>query len=194
MGRDKALVEVGGRALAARVAAALRDAGCAEVLAVGGDGPALDRLGLVPVADRWPGQGPLAALATALDGAVSRSGTPPDGSGGPLVLVAPCDLVAPSGPALAAVAGALVAAPEGVAAAVPEVGGRPEWIVSAWRPAAPTRATVTALVTGGSRRLGTLAGAVRWVPVAGIDPAALADADRPEDLPDEAGADRHPPG
>ena len=46
MGRDKALVEVDGRALALRVADALRRAGADPVAAVGGDLPALARLGL----------------------------------------------------------------------------------------------------------------------------------------------------
>src|SRR5688500_7809469 len=66
MGRDKALLPVGGRALVTIAADALRDAGASEVLVIGGDAVALQDLGLTLVVDRWPGEGPLAGLATAL--------------------------------------------------------------------------------------------------------------------------------
>jgi molybdopterin-guanine dinucleotide biosynthesis protein A len=66
MGRDKVWLDWGGRPLVAVVAEALWRAGCAEVLAVGGDGAALARLGLRPVADAAPGEGPLPALAAGL--------------------------------------------------------------------------------------------------------------------------------
>ena len=69
MGRDKATLEVNGRPLARVAADALRDAGAAEVLAIGGDEAALTELGLRYVADGWPGEGPLAGVITALDGA-----------------------------------------------------------------------------------------------------------------------------
>jgi molybdopterin-guanine dinucleotide biosynthesis protein A len=80
MGRDKALVEVEGRAMAARVAAALTAAGCHPVVAVGGDSAHLAAIGLTVVADRWPGEGPLGAIITAL----LHTGAP--------TVVAACDL------------------------------------------------------------------------------------------------------
>jgi len=66
MGRDKAFVEVEGSAMARRVADALVAAGCGPVLAVGGDAVGLSTLGLVAVPDRWPGEGPLGGIRTAL--------------------------------------------------------------------------------------------------------------------------------
>ena len=78
-GSDKALADAGGRPLGSRVIDALRAAGVDPVVAVGGT--AGSTLGVPTVADRHPGEGPLAALATVLTWA--RSG---------LVVVAPCDL------------------------------------------------------------------------------------------------------
>jgi molybdenum cofactor guanylyltransferase len=66
-GRDKALVEVAGTPMVTRVATALRAVGAAPVLAVGGNRPALVGLGLLWVPDRWPGEGPLGGLVSALE-------------------------------------------------------------------------------------------------------------------------------
>lgn len=79
MGTDKALIEVDGRALALRVADALRAAGCDPVVVVG-DIPGLASLGL-PVLPDPPGLGrhPLAGVVAAC-------------ALGPRVLTAPCDL------------------------------------------------------------------------------------------------------
>lgn len=66
MGRDKAIVEVDGVAMAARVAAALRVAGCHPVFAVGGDQPALEAMGIEFVTDLHPGEGPVGGVITAL--------------------------------------------------------------------------------------------------------------------------------
>jgi molybdenum cofactor guanylyltransferase len=70
MGRDKALVEVDGVAMADRVAAALHAAGATRVARIGGD-----------VADLYPGEGPLGGIITALHWA-----------GDEAVVVAPCDM------------------------------------------------------------------------------------------------------
>lgn len=79
MGRDKAFLPVAGRALALRVADALREAGCDPVVLVG-DLEGLDALGL-PVLRDPPGLGrhPLAGVVAAC-------------TLGPRVLTAPCDL------------------------------------------------------------------------------------------------------
>jgi molybdopterin-guanine dinucleotide biosynthesis protein A len=66
MGVDKALVEVEGVAMAARVAAALAGGGCDPVVCQGGDAEALAALGLVVIPDSRPGSGPVAAIADAL--------------------------------------------------------------------------------------------------------------------------------
>lgn len=80
MGRDKALVEVDGVAMARRVADALAAGGCDPVEVQGGDISALGALGLVVRPDSRPGRGPLAAIADVL----ARRHT--------AVVVAACDL------------------------------------------------------------------------------------------------------
>ena len=66
------------------MAAALGAAGCDPVVAVGGPDERGRGVGLSVVADRWPGEGPLGAIITALDHAAAR------GCGA--VAVAACDL------------------------------------------------------------------------------------------------------
>ncbi len=82
MGRDKALLPVDGTAMAIRVADALRASGCEPVVAVGGDSGALNELGLATITDRWPGQGPLGGVITALEHFASHDA----------VVVVACDL------------------------------------------------------------------------------------------------------
>lgn len=170
MGRDKALVVVDGVALARRVADALAAGGCSRLLAVGGDGPALAALGLDPVPDRWPGEGPLGGLATALGAA---------GDGDDLVL-APCDWLRPSAAAVEGLLGVLTG--PGVDAVPVRVGDRVQWLPSAWRVTADRAAAVAGLLTGGARRLDAAAALVRSTPLA-LAPEAVADADTPADLP-----------
>src|SRR5271155_4337243 len=64
MGRDKALVELGGEALIVRTARLVESvAGGATVI---GDSAAYRALGLRTIGDDWPGAGPLGGIATAL--------------------------------------------------------------------------------------------------------------------------------
>lgn len=77
-GSDKALADIDGRPMGARIADVLRQAGLDPVVAVGGD--AGGQLGLVTIPDRRPDAGPLAGLASVLGWA---------GRGG--VVVVPCD-------------------------------------------------------------------------------------------------------
>ena len=65
MGTDKALVEIDGVPMAERVARVLEAAGCDPVVFVGGD-PVLAALGRRHVPDRWPGEGPVGGVVTAL--------------------------------------------------------------------------------------------------------------------------------
>lgn len=81
MGADKALIEIDGVPMAERVARVLEAAGCDPVVFVGGD-PALAGLGRRHVPDRWPGEGPVGGVVTALAAAeVARA-----------VVVTACDL------------------------------------------------------------------------------------------------------
>jgi molybdopterin-guanine dinucleotide biosynthesis protein A len=72
MGRDKAFVEVDGEIMVRRVAMSLTAAGCAPVFAIGGDVDRLTDVGLTVVADRFPGEGPLGGILSAL----AASGVP----------------------------------------------------------------------------------------------------------------------
>jgi molybdopterin-guanine dinucleotide biosynthesis protein A len=170
MGQDKALLPVEGAAMAVRVALALRAAGADEVLAVGGDRARLRALGLEVRPDEWPGAGPLPATITALRAARND-----------LVLVAACDLVHPSGPAMAATLAELVTHPEAVGA-IPVHDGHRQWVHAAWR-REPALTALAAAWDRGDRSLKRAAAALALVDVGGIVPAALADADEPADLP-----------
>jgi molybdopterin-guanine dinucleotide biosynthesis protein A len=94
MGRTKALIEIDGVPMAARVAAALRDAGCTRVLASGGDPGELLTLGLPFVADRYPGSGPLGGVLGLLELFASEAAEVE-------VFVAACDMPLLSGAVLA---------------------------------------------------------------------------------------------
>jgi molybdopterin-guanine dinucleotide biosynthesis protein A len=187
MGRDKALLPVGGVPMAVRVADALRDAGATDVVAVGGDAGALAALGLRVVPDDEPGAGPLAAIVTALGAAPEPpgAGRPDVPQPGPVpVLVVACDLVAPSPAAMRATVAALVGDPA-ADVAVPDAGGRPQWAHAAWHPR--VRPALATRLRAGERAVhrGVAAAGLRVVPVAGLADAALADADTPADLPGE---------
>lgn len=170
MGRDKALLEVDGEAMAARVARALTVAGAAPVVAVGGEAGALSRLGLDVVPDRWPGEGPLAATITALLDVPGPA---------ELVFVASCDLLRPDPLAMAATIEALGSHP-GAVGAVPSVHGHRQWTHAAWhRRVLPA---LQAAFGAGGRSLRHAGRDLLVVEVEGVDPDAVADADVPGDL------------
>lgn len=169
MGRDKALVEVDGRPMVLAAVEALSGAGAAEVVVVGGDAVALSALGLRVVPDEHPGEGPLGGLVTAL-GTASLE----------LVAVLSCDLPAATPTAVTMVVAALEGAAD-AAWAAPVVDGRRQLLHAAYRRSAS--AHWTEAFAAGERSLQRPADGVAGVVVSGIDPAALADVDRPEDLP-----------
>jgi molybdopterin-guanine dinucleotide biosynthesis protein A len=166
MGRDKALVSVDGRALALRVADALRAAGAEPVLGVGGDLAALAALGLAGVPDEEPGAGPLTGILTALAQGAA-----------PVTFVAACDLVAPSADAVTATVRALGDAD----VAVPLVDGRRQWMHAAWR--AGAAAPLAAAFAAGERAVhAAVAAAGLRVADVSLPASAVADADTPADL------------
>jgi molybdopterin-guanine dinucleotide biosynthesis protein A len=79
MGRDKALLEISGKPLAARAAEIVKPL-VANVMLIG-EPRRQAELGLPVVADRWPSAGPLGAIATALLGTAK-----------PWALILACDL------------------------------------------------------------------------------------------------------
>jgi molybdopterin-guanine dinucleotide biosynthesis protein A/rhodanese-related sulfurtransferase len=168
MGRDKASLPIDGRPMAERVAIALRDAGAAEVFAVG-EFPGSATVDLAVVADDQPGAGPLGGVRTALAAAQHE-----------LVVVLACDLRDPSLAAIAALVRAANRAPE-ASLVVPVVEGREQWLHAAWRRSG--RAALDAAWAAGHRSLHAAAAHVERVVRYGAPPAGLRDADRPADLP-----------
>lgn len=191
MGRDKALIVVDGVALARRIADALTAAGADLVVVVGGAPDWAAALELPVVADRWPGEGPLGGLVTAM----ATPGRSPDaehGAGestavdGRPVVVAACDQpdVDPGTirrllDALAAARQDAVAGTSGPLGAVPRT---PDGVVhpfpSAWMPEAGSR--ISDLFAAGERR--ALAAATIGVIEVAVSAQVVADLDTPEAL------------
>lgn len=178
MGQDKALLEVEGAPMAARVAAALRAAGATEVFAVGGNADGLLAAGLPSRPDAWPGDGPLPATVTALEAATEA-----------IVVVLACDLLHPSARAITATVDALVAAPAALGA-VPVHDGHRQWVHVAWR--AEAAGALRGALEGGARSLRRAAPGLPLVDVPGLSAEALLDADEPADLPPEHRAPGRP--
>lgn len=178
MGEPKALVELGGRPLASRAAASLAAAGAEEVVLVGGDPAWADALDLPLVADRWPGEGPLGGLATAVIDGGGASAQRDD-----IVVVAGCDQpwLEPAG--LAELVTALVDRPQAGAAAPRTDDGRVHPLPSAWR--VRTGKRLATLMSSGSRRADAGFGLVTLVEVP-FDQYPLADVDTPADLAEGA--------
>ncbi len=165
MGTDKALVEVGGLALARRVADALWAAGAARVVAIGGDMANLSRLSLEVVPDLHPGEGPLGGILTAL------SATDED-----VVVVLACDLKAADPEAIATVVDALGDAD----VAAPLHDGRHELLHAAYHRRA--EAPLAEAFAGGERAPHRAVAGLTVASVTGLPASALADADTPDDL------------
>lgn len=158
MGRDKAAITIEGVAMAERVARALRAAGARDVLDVGRD-----------VADRYPGEGPLGGIITALSECPSE-----------IVVVAPCDLLAPEPAAFSALVAVLEATPD-AAVAAPTVQGRRQPFPSAWRSETALEPLEAAFARGERSPVRAL-DELDLVEVV-LAPEAVADADVPSDLP-----------
>lgn len=173
MGVDKATIRVGGVTLAERTAAVLA-AGTAPTLEVGPG-----RTGLPAVREQPPGRGPLAALAAGAGALAAR------GHAGPAVVL-PTDL-----PGVGVDLVRRLAHHPAPGSVVVVAGGRPQWLVARWSPAALARAR--RLVTAGEQRMDALAGAdhdVHW-----LDEPGWADQVADVDTPDDLGrAGLHPPG
>jgi molybdopterin-guanine dinucleotide biosynthesis protein A len=173
MGTDKALLELDGTVLACRVAGALTAAGCAPVVAVGGDASRLARHGLTVVADRHPGEGPLGAIITVLEHL-----EPLDVE---VVVVLACDLADADPRAVHAVLEPFATDP-GLDVVVPRGPARRHMHHAAWhrRVLPELRLAFAAGERAPRRVLERLR--VLELPVAGLDPRWLADLDTPDDL------------
>ena len=152
-----------------RVAAALRLAGAASVLAVGGDAPALRSLGLRFREDDHPGAGPLGATITAIEASQCE-----------VVMIMACDLLHPNEVAVAETVRALLSHPDALGA-VPVVGGRRQWAHAAWR--RDVLPELRAAFAREERSVRRAADHLALVDVVDVDPRSLSDADEPSDLP-----------
>jgi molybdopterin-guanine dinucleotide biosynthesis protein A len=179
MGRPKALVAIDGVPMASRAAAALVAAGVAPgaVALVGGDPDWAEVLGLRRVADRWPGEGPLGAIATAL---LDVPGTGGAGGADLVVIVVACDQPWLTGPALSGLVAALEGRPTAGVAVARSPDGRRHPFPAAWR--TTSAAAVEALVAAGERRADAAFGVTEVIEVA-VPGRVLGDVDRPGDLP-----------
>jgi molybdopterin-guanine dinucleotide biosynthesis protein A len=170
MGRDKALIEIGGIPMARRVADAMGAAGCDPVFAVG---PANLAAGLDVVIDEFPGDGPLGGILTALHAATPSP-----------VLVMACDLPWVDAATIAVV---LAAVERGRAAGAPPHvfmahADRREPLCAVWMPSATVE--LQRSFDAGERAVHRVAAqlGVRDVPVPG---RGLINVNAPDDLPSE---------
>ncbi len=168
MGRPKALIDVDGSSMVERVAAALSAGGCAPVRLVGG-GAVPDDVGYLVVDDRWPGEGPLGGVITALMEA------------GGDVVVAACDLPDLDGATVRSVRDAPGA---DEAEAVVATTDRLEPALARWNHRALDQ--LTTIFTNGERALHAALGCLDVVEVS-VDPLALRNVNSPGDLGDGAG-------
>jgi molybdopterin-guanine dinucleotide biosynthesis protein A len=175
MGRPKALIDVDGSPMVVRVAEALSAAGCAPVRLIGAMPNDTGRSDMVSlrddeayplVEDRWPGEGPLGGVITAL---LDVGGD---------VVVAACDL-----PDLDAVTVRAIRDARGAdrADAVVATTDRLEPALARWNHRALD--PLTAIFATGERALHTALGLLDIVEVA-VDPAAMRNVNTPGDLGD----------
>jgi molybdopterin-guanine dinucleotide biosynthesis protein A len=164
MGVDKAVLEVGGVRLADRVASALAAGGCHPVAFIGGDGSTLAAGGRDWYPDRFPGDGPVGGVLTALDALADD------------VLVAACDLVDLDGPTVAAL---LTAATTADADVVVARSDRPEPMLARWR--ATCRPAIEEAFRDGERAVHRVLARLVMVEVA-VDPVRLRNVNTPSDV------------
>jgi len=163
-GADKALIVVDGVPMAERVASALATGGCDPVVFIGGAEASLRAIGRPWHADRWPGEGPLGGVISALEAL------------GQDCVVAACDLVDLDGASVAALADA---ASDDVDAVVART-DRIEPMLTWWRQGAA--GPLTAQFESGVRALHDALDSLRVVEVA-VDPALMRNVNCVEDLP-----------
>ena len=172
MGRTKALIEVGGIPMAARVAGALAAAGCEPVVLYGGDPIELATLERRVLADRYPGEGPLGGILGLLE-LFAQDATD--------LLIVACDLAHLSSTDLAALIDVARQRPD--VDVVVANGGRPEPACALWRSTAADR--VRTSFDAGERAIHRVLAELCTVEVP-LPPASLRNINTPGDL------DRYP--
>jgi|TARA_R110002110_G_scaffold184877_3_gene391786 molybdopterin-guanine dinucleotide biosynthesis protein A len=169
MGRTKALIDVDGQPMATHVAHALATAGCRDVVLVGGNPAELASLELPVIADRYPGEGPVGGVLTALHHHLLHR------SSATHVVVAACDLPGLSANAVERMLDAATMAADVVVAMTDRV----EPVLAVWN--LQTIAPLEAAFETGIRALHEVFALFRVATVA-IDPGEMRNINHPEDL------------
>lgn len=169
MGRTKALIEVDGRAMADRVLDAARALGADPVVILGGDPVELAVVNAPVIADRYPGEGPLAGVLGALhhfEDVADR------------VLVLPCDLAHVDAATLLPLVDAEVG--DGVSQVWVAATDRLEPMCAIWSVQALDQ--IQERFDAGERALHEMIGELPHVAVT-VDPAGLVNINTPDQLP-----------
>lgn len=188
MGRPKPLVEVDGRPMALAVADAALAGGCRGVVLIGGDPTLLAPLGLDIVADRFPGEGPLGGIVTALTAPETAQEiepgpeTAPAASRDDAVLVLPCDVPFIDATTVHRLLAGAIDAPD--ADVVVAVTDRVQPGCALWRRSAA--AAVEQRFVDGERAVHQVLAELSTVQI-GVSPAALRNINDPADLAEPGG-------
>ncbi|MGI9604304.1 MAG: molybdenum cofactor guanylyltransferase [Acidimicrobiales bacterium] len=170
MGQDKALVEIDGQPLVARIADRCHRGGINSVVAVGGSRAPLEALGIPWITDRWPGAGPLGGIITALGASTPDS----------LVYIVAVDVPGLPPDAVHQTVAALAADPTADVALPLTADGRRHHLQGAWRPR--TAPVLERLFDHGERAVRRCLSDLAVADVTGLDPSSFTDVDTPEDL------------
>lgn len=163
MGRPKATLELDGQTLVGRVVTALRTAGADPVVVVGGPAADAEAISAAHVPDRWPGEGPLGGIVTAVDTLAASD----------IVVVMACDLADPDPDAISRVVEVLTGGDGDVA--VPVLDHRQQWLHAAWRSRAQGHLDLR--FRAGDRAVAAAVDGLVVTTVDDVGPEALADID-----------------
>lgn len=164
MGIDKALIEIDGLALVSRVGRALRESGAVSVVGIGrahGPEPHIDRW----VDDKWPAQGPLGGIITALHATRCE-----------LVAVVACDIPHASSTEIANIVERVGTAD----AALSVVDGRDQPLHAVWH-----RRSLAHLAAAFAAAVRSVQGAIDGLDIVRVEPLnarSVCDVDTPEAL------------
>lgn len=167
MGQDKALIEIDGSAMVLRVLAEAKLASPTESFVVGRAGETWPGVRSVP--DRFPGEGPLGGLITALSHSVAD-----------MVVLMPCDLLHPAAALVRSVVEALVADPD-LDVVVPMVENRWQYVQAGFR--REVLAHLEEQFDAGARSVHACLSGLSVAELAFHQTQWFADADEPADLP-----------
>jgi molybdenum cofactor guanylyltransferase len=175
-GTEKYRIVVDGDEIGSRTIVAALLAGANDVLAIGGDVDVLGDQGWRWAADRWPGEGPLGGLITALTEAQHD-----------IVVIVGCDQPYLDPESLVALVARLTwGDSDATEAVLTEIDGVATMTHSAWRRS--TLAVLLASFDAGERSVRRLLDRLNVVLVVASDPTTVVDIDTPDDLREHGGS------